>query len=296
MRVVVALGGNALLRRGEPMTAANQRANVLAACVALAPLARDHELVISHGNGPQVGLLALQGSAYKEVEPYPLDVLGAQTEGMIGYLIQQELGNQLPPDQHIASLLTLIEVDPDDPAFGEPTKPIGPIYNETEASCTRAGQGLDLQARRRQLPTGRAVAGATADLRNRSRRVAARTSLRRDLCRRRRDPRHVLRPSSTGRSSNGRGGSSHRQGPGKCDAGGRPRRRRPPDRHRCRRRLHRLGHAPTARHQARKPRRPSPSGSSQRDPWGPRFAPHAPSSRTPAAWRLSVRSLKHCPC
>ena len=141
MRVVVALGGNALLRRGEPMTAANQRANVLAACVALAPLARDHELVISHGNGPQVGLLALQGSAYKEVEPYPLDVLGAQTEGMIGYLIQQELGNQLPPDQHIASLLTLIEVDPDDPAFDEPTKPIGPIYNETEASALAQAKG-----------------------------------------------------------------------------------------------------------------------------------------------------------
>ena len=137
MRVVVALGGNALLRRGEPMTAANQRANVLAACVALAPLARDHELVISHGNGPQVGLLALQGSAYKEVEPYPLDVLGAQTEGMIGYLIQQELGNQLPPDQHIASLLTLIESQPRRSAFGDPTKPIGPIYNETEASASR---------------------------------------------------------------------------------------------------------------------------------------------------------------
>ena len=141
MRVVVALGGNALLRRGEPMTAGNQRANVLAACVALAPLVRDHELVISHGNGPQVGLLALQGSAYKEVDPYPLDVLGAQTEGMIGYLIQQELGNQLPPDQHIASLLTLIEVDPDDPAFGEPTKPIGPIYDETEASALAQAKG-----------------------------------------------------------------------------------------------------------------------------------------------------------
>ena len=141
MRVVVALGGNALLRRGEPMTAGNQRANVLAACVALAPLVRDHELVISHGNGPQVGLLALQGSAYKEVEPYPLDVLGAQTEGMIGYLIQQELGNQLPPDQRIASLLTLIEVDRDDPAFGEPTKPIGPIYDETEASALARTKG-----------------------------------------------------------------------------------------------------------------------------------------------------------
>ena len=85
--------------------------------------------MISHGNGPQVGLLALQGSAYTEVEPYPLDLLGAQTEGMIGYLIQQELGNELPFEKRLASLLTLIEVDRDDPAFGDPTKPIGPIYD-----------------------------------------------------------------------------------------------------------------------------------------------------------------------
>ena len=91
MRVVVALGGNALLRRGEPLTAENQRANARTACSALAPLARDHELVIAHGNGPQVGLLALQGSAYKDVEVYPLDVLDAQTEGQIGYILEQEL-------------------------------------------------------------------------------------------------------------------------------------------------------------------------------------------------------------
>ena len=167
MRVVVALGGNALLRRGEPMTAENQRANVLAACVALAPLARDHELVIRHGNGPQVGLLALQGSAYKEVEPYPLDVLGAQTEGMIGYLIQQELGNQLPPEQHIASLLTLIEVDPDDPAFANRPNPSARSTTRTRPTHSRR-EGLDVQARRRQLPTGRAVAGAAADLRDRA--------------------------------------------------------------------------------------------------------------------------------
>ena len=120
MRVVVALGGNALLRRGEPLTAENQRANARVACKALAPVALEHELVISHGNGPQVGLLALQGSAYTEVEPYPLDLLGAQTEGMIGYLIQQELGNELPFEKRLASLLTLIEVDRDDPAFGDP--------------------------------------------------------------------------------------------------------------------------------------------------------------------------------
>jgi carbamate kinase len=141
MRVVVALGGNALLRRGEPMTAENQRANVRTACAALAPLVADHELVINHVNGPQVGLLALQGSAYKEVEPYPLDVLGAQTEGMIGYLIQQELGNQVPFERHIASLLTLIEVDADDPAFGDPTKPIGPIYDQAAADELARAKG-----------------------------------------------------------------------------------------------------------------------------------------------------------
>ena len=133
MRVVVALGGNALLRRGEPLTAENQRANARIACKALAPLALEHELVISHGNGPQVGLLALQGSAYTEVDPYPLDMLGAQTEGMIGYLIQQELGNELPFEKRLASLLTQIEVDQADPAFEDPTKPIGPIYTEEEA-------------------------------------------------------------------------------------------------------------------------------------------------------------------
>jgi carbamate kinase len=133
MRVVVALGGNALLKRGEPLTAENQRANARVACKALAPVALEHELVISHGNGPQVGLLALQGSAYTEVDPYPLDLLGAQTEGMIGYLIQQELGNELPQEKRFASLLTLIEVDPNDPAFEDPTKPIGPIYEQDES-------------------------------------------------------------------------------------------------------------------------------------------------------------------
>jgi carbamate kinase len=141
LRVVVALGGNALLRRGEPLTADNQRANARVACKALAPVALEHELVISHGNGPQVGLLALQGSAYTEVEPYPLDLLGAQTEGMIGYLIQQELGNELPFEKRLASLLTLIEVDRDDPAFQDPTKPIGPIYSEEEAKKLAADKG-----------------------------------------------------------------------------------------------------------------------------------------------------------
>jgi carbamate kinase len=141
VRVVVALGGNALLRRGEPLTADNQRANARIACRALAPLALEHELVISHGNGPQVGLLALQGSAYTAVDPYPLDLLGAQTEGMIGYVIQQELGNELPFEKRLASLLTLIEVDGADAAFGDPTKPIGPVYTEAEAQRLAADKG-----------------------------------------------------------------------------------------------------------------------------------------------------------
>jgi carbamate kinase len=134
MLVVTALGGNALLRRGEPMTADNQRANVRIAAKALAPIAARHQLVVGHGNGPQVGLLALQGAAYGKVETYPLDVLGAQTEGMIGYMIEQELGNLLPFDRPFATMLTMIEVDPDDPGFKNPTKFIGPVYTQEEAA------------------------------------------------------------------------------------------------------------------------------------------------------------------
>lgn len=141
MRIVVALGGNALLRRGEPMTAENQRANVKRACEALAPVANENEIVISHGNGPQVGLLALQQSAYAAVEPYPLDVLGAQTEGMIGYLVEQELGNLLPFERPFATILSMTEVDPDDPAFRNPTKPIGPVYAKEEADRMAAEKG-----------------------------------------------------------------------------------------------------------------------------------------------------------
>jgi carbamate kinase len=132
MRIVVALGGNALLKRGEPMTADVQRRNIKVAAEALAPVAREHELVLAHGNGPQVGLLALQASAYKEVEAYPLDVLGAQTEGMIGYMIEQELGNLLPFEVPFATILTMVEVDPDDPAFQNPTKFVGPVYDKVE--------------------------------------------------------------------------------------------------------------------------------------------------------------------
>ena len=132
MRLLIALGGNALLRRGEPLEAELQRQNVARAADMLAALAAGHDLVITHGNGPQVGLLALQSAAYREVAPYPLDVLGAESEGMIGYLIEQELGARLP-QRNVATLLTQVEVDPADPAFQNPTKPIGPVYDEVSA-------------------------------------------------------------------------------------------------------------------------------------------------------------------
>lgn len=141
MLIVTALGGNALLKRGEPMSAENQRRNVRIAAESLAPVAREHDLVIGHGNGPQVGLLALQGAAYEGVETYPLDVLDAETEGMIGYMIEQELGNLLPFERPFATLLTMIEVDPADPAFANPTKFIGPVYAKEEADRLAAAKG-----------------------------------------------------------------------------------------------------------------------------------------------------------
>jgi carbamate kinase len=157
MRVVVALGGNALLQRGQPLTAENQRANAQTACAALAPVALQHELVIAHGNGPQVGLLALQGSAYTAVETYPLDILDAQTEGMIGYIIEQELGNLLPQERPLATLVTMIEVDGADPAFQNPTKPIGPVYDKAEADRLAAEKGWtfkpDGESFRRVVPS-----------------------------------------------------------------------------------------------------------------------------------------------
>ena len=145
MRIVVALGGNALLRRGQPMTAENQRENVRIAAKALAPITEGNQLVISHGNGPQVGLLALQSAAYEEVEAYPLDVLGAQTEGMIGYMIEQELGNLLPIEVPFATILTMVEVDPEDPAFQNPTKPIGPIYTYEDSKLLETEKGWTMK-------------------------------------------------------------------------------------------------------------------------------------------------------
>jgi carbamate kinase len=142
MRIVVALGGNALLKRGEPMTAENQRANVRRAAASLAPLFGDrHQLVITHGNGPQVGLLALQAAAGPSEGTYPLDVLDAESEGMVGYLIEQELDNVLPAGHLFATLLTQVLVDRRDPAFRHPTKPIGPLYEKAVAESRALDRG-----------------------------------------------------------------------------------------------------------------------------------------------------------
>ena len=156
MLVVIALGGNALIRRGQPPEVSIQRQNIKLAAKAIAEIAREHRVVVTHGNGPQVGLLALQAEAYKQVKPYPLDVLDAETEGAIGYLIEQELLNQLP-DQPIVTLLTQIEVDPRDPAFVRPTKPIGTVYSQAEAKQLAQARGwaiaVDGNLYRRVVPS-----------------------------------------------------------------------------------------------------------------------------------------------
>jgi carbamate kinase len=141
MRVVVALGGNALLRRGQELNAENQRNNIRVAAQKLATVHSDHELVVAHGNGPQVGLLALMDAAYTAVDPYPLDVLGAETVGQIGYMIEQELGNIIPYEDNIVTVLTQILVDQSDSAFLNPTKPVGPVYDKAQADKLQKEKG-----------------------------------------------------------------------------------------------------------------------------------------------------------
>jgi carbamate kinase len=157
VRIVIALGGNALLRRSDPMTTEVQRRNVRVAARAMAPLAAVHDIVVVHGNGPQVGLLSLQAEAYTGAEPYPLDVLDAGTQGMIGYLIQQELRSVLPAGRQVATLLTMITVDPADPAFANPTKFVGPVYPKEAAEKLAADKGWafrpDGDAWRRVVPS-----------------------------------------------------------------------------------------------------------------------------------------------
>ena len=137
----MALGGNALLRRDQVLNAENQRENIRVAAKQLAEVHKNHQLIIAHGNGPQVGLLALMDAAYTAIDPYPLDVLGAETVGMIGYIIEQELGNIIPFEDHIVTVLTQVLVDPEDPAFQKPTKPVGPVYDKTQADKLRDEKG-----------------------------------------------------------------------------------------------------------------------------------------------------------
>lgn len=146
MRLVVAIGGNALLRRGQALSAENQIENIRIACSQLARVANSNELVLTHGNGPQVGMLALQTAAYEDIDSYSLDVLGAETDGMLGYLIEQELSNALAASRHVATLLTRVEVDRDDLAFKRPTKPIGPVYTKSDAQRIAAARHWDIAA------------------------------------------------------------------------------------------------------------------------------------------------------
>ena len=256
MRIVVALGGNALLRRSDPMTTEVQRRNIRIAAQAIAPLAAEHSLIVVHGNGPQVGLLSLQAESYRGAEPYPLDVLDAGTQGMIGYLVQQELRRVLPPDRPVVTVLTMITVDPDDPAFANPTKFVGPVYSQQDAEALRREKGWafrqDGAAWRRVVPspepqqiieiepiTWLLERGSGGRLR-----------------RRRRHPHDAL---LHGRRRAVRRRSRHRQGPGQR-AVGRGRRRGPVRHgHRRGRRLPRLGHTHAAEAGRGDPRGPDRS-------------------------------------
>jgi carbamate kinase len=145
MRIVAALGGNALLERGEPPESAIQEAHVIKAVQALAPLAAGNDLVITHGNGPQVGMLALESAHDPALSrPYPFDVLGAQTQGMIGYWLVQELRNTLPGRQ-TACLVSRTLVSPDDPAFAHPSKFVGQVYDEQQARALAASQHWEIR-------------------------------------------------------------------------------------------------------------------------------------------------------
>lgn len=158
--IVVALGGNALLRRGQPMSMSLQRKNIATGMKNLAPLLAKHTATIIHGNGPQVGLLALMGASYQRetgVEQMRLDVLDAETEGMIGYMIEQELYNLIPPDRGMATILTQIIVDPNDPAFANPTKFIGPVYNEIDVKTVKGTVKRDGDYFRRVVPSPQPV-------------------------------------------------------------------------------------------------------------------------------------------
>ena len=142
MKILMALGGNALLQRGQPQEASVQMQNIERASKLIAGIAKHHHVVLCHGNGPQVGLLSLMYHAYKDVTPYPLDVLVAETQGMIGYMLQHALHNE--GVEKVVTLVTQIEVDPNDPAFATPTKPIGPVYDKETALKMAHDKGWEI--------------------------------------------------------------------------------------------------------------------------------------------------------
>ncbi len=145
MKIVIALGGNAMLQRGQPLEASIQRENIRKAAQVIAKVADEHQVILTHGNGPQVGLLALQNAAYDKVFPYPLDVLGAETAGMIGYMMNMELRN-LRPKMPIVTMVTETLVSSEDPAFQNPTKFVGPVYGEEEAKSLAAEKDWSIKA------------------------------------------------------------------------------------------------------------------------------------------------------
>ncbi|MEB6463096.1 carbamate kinase [Raoultella ornithinolytica] len=142
--IVIALGGNALLARGEALSAENQYRNIAQIADVVASLSQEYQVVIVHGNGPQVGLLALQNQAYSDSPAWPLDVLVAETQGMLGYMIAQVLGSRagIPP---VVTLLTRVEVDAADPAFRQPGKYIGPVWAAEEQSALEARYGWQMK-------------------------------------------------------------------------------------------------------------------------------------------------------
>ena len=246
MRIVAALGGNALLRRGEPMTAETQRANVRRAVASLLPLLEaGHQLVITHGNGPQVGLLALQAAVGPKEGAYPLDVLDAESEGMVGYLIELELGNALPSGRLIATLLTQVLVDRRDPAFHRPTKPIGPTYEKGKAEELAKARGWaiakDGESWRRVVPSPQPLQVLEARVIE----LLVITGCYRDLCGRWGDTRF-----GTQRRQLGGDRGRDRQGPDECATGASAQGGPFDAAHRRRRRLPQLGNGYSQDHRA----------------------------------------------
>ena len=286
MRIVIALGGNALLRQGEPMTTEVQRRNIRTAAEAIVLLAAEHSIVVVHGNGPQVGLLSLQAESYHDAEPYPLDVLDAGTQGIIGYLIQQELRSLLPPDRQVATLLTMITVAPDDPAFASPAKFVGPVYAKESADALAAGERLGVQAGRHRLAAGGAVTPAPPDPGDRADLLADRAGSRGHLRRRRRHPYHVLLLRAQ-RTDGRRGG--HRQGPGQRAAGRGCGRGPVRDGHRRGRGSTSAGPRPSSGGWTGPRRRNWPAYGLRPGPWAPRSRPRLASRPRPAREPRSAR-------